>query len=167
MKKFTVILASMVLCLGTVGLLAGCGEVYDDTDLRNQLEQLREQLDELQNTEEDGIYYWLGETFTYVNSGIEWFSIKVEISPTSSDHFRMTLTNLNMPGVSMNVYLASRRFNSNNNTWASEFSLSSSSLGIGQSYSQSGYTISSFPATHIYFFHPTGIPLYAIFNVAH
>ncbi|MCL2062271.1 MAG: hypothetical protein FWH03_06595 [Firmicutes bacterium] len=143
MKKFTVILVSMVLCLGAVGLLVGCGggTDYDDSALLARLDQLEQdnadlqgQLDSLLNTE--ARIYELGETFTYSFGGMDWFSIKVEINPDNLPNFRMTLTNLNMPNLPMNEYVANR-YRTAENSWGSGFLLTESRLGINQTHTSS------------------------------
>ena len=124
MKRFMVILVSMVLCLGAVGLLVGCGS----TDLEARIAQLEQdkvdlqvQLDEIQSTvnailppadSTDFKIYEIGETFTYVSAGIPLFSLTVTWHEDIDNYIIITVKNINMPGYAPNHFVRGRSLSS-------------------------------------------------------
>jgi len=93
---------------------------YDDTELKNRIEQLEADNKALQaqidlliaNSEgEEFKIYEMGETFTYISAGIPLFSIKVEPHPdpnAPNNYIHVSITNLNMPGFAPRAFVQGR-----------------------------------------------------------
>jgi hypothetical protein len=117
--------------------------------LRNDLTALQNQVSNLPDSSINRIYQ-LGETFTFINHGLELFSLRLETSDVALAGFSVWVTNINLPGYAPNDFLRVRA--QNNDVWMTQ-GFSTTILNIG---GLAGLTINnSFTGNYLWFGFPT------------
>jgi len=112
--------------------------------------------------------YQLGQTFTFINHGLELFSIRVVRAGANPTGISVTITNINMPGYAPSGFVRMRAQSSPGADTFATYNFSNTLLPIGGLPHTQGFDLFNVGITQVYFGFPLAGDLmipYAIFQV--